>query len=76
MDAELSNDDWDVMVLHYLGVDHIGHLAGPRSPLLPVKLREMDTIIERIYNALDAADKVCISFFFCKLEHMALNVSK
>lgn len=20
---------WDVLILHYLGVDHIGHLAGP-----------------------------------------------
>jgi ethanolaminephosphotransferase len=21
---------WDVLILHYLGVDHIGHLAGPQ----------------------------------------------
>jgi hypothetical protein len=27
---ELGNDDWNTMVLHYLGLDHIGHKAGPR----------------------------------------------
>lgn len=27
---ELRNNDWNTMVLHYLGMDHIGHKAGPR----------------------------------------------
>jgi ethanolamine phosphate transferase 2 subunit G len=27
---ELVRDDWSVMVLHYLGLDHIGHKAGPK----------------------------------------------
>lgn len=27
---ELENADWNVMILHYLGLDHIGHKAGPR----------------------------------------------
>jgi hypothetical protein len=27
---ELGHDDWNTMVLHYLGLDHIGHKAGPR----------------------------------------------
>lgn len=27
---ELENDDWDGMILHYLGLDHIGHKSGPR----------------------------------------------
>lgn len=27
---ELERDDWNTMVLHYLGLDHIGHKAGPR----------------------------------------------
>jgi len=27
---ELKNDDWNTMVLHYLGLDHIGHKGGPR----------------------------------------------
>jgi ethanolamine phosphate transferase 2 subunit G len=30
LDDELANKDWDVLILHYLGLDHIGHLGGPR----------------------------------------------
>lgn len=26
---ELLNDDWSGMILHYLGLDHIGHKTGP-----------------------------------------------
>jgi ethanolaminephosphotransferase len=32
---ELQNDDWNTMVLHYLGLDHIGHKAGPRKHETP-----------------------------------------
>jgi ethanolaminephosphotransferase len=47
---ELVQTDWDMMILHYLGLDHIGHLAGPNSPLVQPKLNEMDKIIELIYK--------------------------
>lgn len=40
------------MILHYLGLDHIGHMGGPRSTLMPNKLSEMDNIIQRIVNYL------------------------
>ena len=40
------------MILHYLGLDHIGHIAGPSSPLVTPKLLEMDHIINNIYNAM------------------------
>ena len=32
---ELKNNDWSTMVLHYLGLDHIGHKGGPRRQILP-----------------------------------------
>ena len=28
---ELQNADWNAMILHYLGLDHIGHKTGPRG---------------------------------------------
>jgi ethanolaminephosphotransferase len=28
--TELAQDDWSAMIMHYLGLDHIGHKAGPR----------------------------------------------
>ena len=51
LDDELRRDDWDVMILHYLGLDHIGHLAGPGSPLVRPKLDEMDDVVKKIYTA-------------------------
>ena len=26
---ELLHDDWTALIIHYLGLDHIGHKAGP-----------------------------------------------
>ncbi|KAF8771810.1 GPI ethanolamine phosphate transferase 2 like protein [Argiope bruennichi] len=52
LESELSKKDWDIMILHYLGVDHIGHAYGPYSDLMPIKLREMDEVIKYIYNKL------------------------
>lgn len=28
--GELENEDWNTLILHYLGLDHIGHKSGPR----------------------------------------------
>ncbi|CAC5374469.1 PIGG [Mytilus coruscus] len=56
LEKELSELDFDVMVLHYLGLDHIGHIAGPFSPLIGPKLKEMDDIIRNIYQELSKKD--------------------
>ncbi|KAI0481010.1 GPI ethanolamine phosphate transferase [Xylariaceae sp. FL0804] len=50
---ELRNDDWNTMVLHYLGLDHIGHKTGPRGPSMIPKQREMDGIVRQIYEAIE-----------------------
>ena len=34
--------DWDISILHYLGLDHIGHLIGPEASSVAPKLEEMD----------------------------------
>jgi hypothetical protein len=46
------DSDWDVMFLHYLGLDHIGHLQGPRSPLMYPKQVEMNAIFENLYKTI------------------------
>lgn len=28
--SELKRSDWNGMIMHYLGLDHIGHKSGPR----------------------------------------------
>lgn len=57
LNNELHRDDWDLMVLHYLGLDHIGHIEGPKSSLIGPKLREMDDVIERLHTYLQTKVK-------------------
>jgi ethanolaminephosphotransferase len=46
-------NDWDIMIAHYLGVDHIGHShGGHNSNLMPKKLLEMDNVIKNIYETV------------------------
>ncbi|XP_072048893.1 GPI ethanolamine phosphate transferase 2-like [Amphiura filiformis] len=57
INVALENPKWDMLLLHYLGLDHIGHIGGPKSSLVPPKLREMDTIIKRIHQRLLVKDQ-------------------
>lgn len=41
---------WDILLLHYLGLDHIGHSLGGKHPEIHVKLREMDSVIDGIWR--------------------------
>lgn len=52
LDRVLKREDWDLLILHYLGLDHIGHVSGPNSPLVGPKLREMDNILKKIHISL------------------------
>lgn len=52
-----EKDEWDVMILHYLGLDHIGHKSGPQSVFMPAKQMEMDGIIKRLYNEIVESDE-------------------
>ncbi|XP_014276007.1 GPI ethanolamine phosphate transferase 2 [Halyomorpha halys] len=47
---ELTRADWDIMILHYLGLDHIGHVEGPKSMHIKPKLNEMDNVISLIFK--------------------------
>uniref|UniRef100_H3G716 Uncharacterized protein n=2 Tax=Phytophthora ramorum TaxID=164328 RepID=H3G716_PHYRM len=51
-----KSGDWDVLVLHYLGLDHVGHLRGPRSPLMKDKLQEMDGVVQLVVESVRAQD--------------------
>uniref|UniRef100_A0A3B5KRI5 GPI ethanolamine phosphate transferase 2 C-terminal domain-containing protein n=1 Tax=Xiphophorus couchianus TaxID=32473 RepID=A0A3B5KRI5_9TELE len=52
LDSTLKRDDWDVLILHYLGLDHIGHISGPHSSLVRPKLLEMDDVLKKIHSSL------------------------
>ncbi|XP_023334554.1 GPI ethanolamine phosphate transferase 3 [Eurytemora carolleeae] len=44
--------DWDILLGHYLGVDHAGHKFGPNHPEMRRKLREMNAVIEHVVDNL------------------------
>nr|UJH94431.1 GPI7 [Starmerella bombicola] len=52
-ESSTGNHKWDALILHYLGLDHIGHKGGPESVHMPEKLEEMDAIVKDIFDSLD-----------------------
>ena len=66
---ELVNEDWSAIILHYLGLDHIGHKSGPRSPNMPGKQREMDEIVREIYSAMEAHEHLKNSLLVLSGDH-------
>lgn len=51
--SQLSSRNWDAMILHFLGMDHIGHKSGPRSPLMRAKQLQMDEVVRNIFESMD-----------------------
>lgn len=43
---EIVKDDWDVLVVHFLGVDHCGHRYGPNHKEMERKLTEINTVLK------------------------------
>lgn len=55
---ELKQTDWKLIILHYLGLDHIGHVFNPfHEKFVPSKLREMDEVIKIIHIKLNEWNK-------------------
>lgn len=50
---ELRAHDWDLMIAHYLGVDHCGHSYGPLDGEMARKLSQMDQLIEELIVRMD-----------------------
>jgi len=49
--GQLSGE-WDVLIGHYLGVDHAGHKYGPNHPEMTRKLGEMNSAIQHVVQNL------------------------
>ncbi|CAG8605010.1 4777_t:CDS:1, partial [Cetraspora pellucida] len=54
---KLGNDpdssQWDVLIAHFLGVDHCGHRYGPDHPAMAEKLGQMDDMIRNVIRDID-----------------------
>ena len=45
--------EWDVLIAHFLGVDHVGHTFGPSHPAMAAKLTQMDAALRDVVEALE-----------------------
>ena len=48
-----NTTQWDVLIGHYLGVDHAGHRYGPDHAAMNAKLRQMDEVLRRVIDELE-----------------------
>ncbi|XP_061391241.1 GPI ethanolamine phosphate transferase 3 [Musca vetustissima] len=49
---ELQKEDWQVLIAHFLGVDHCGHKHGPLHEEMSRKLKEMNDIIRNVVSQM------------------------
>ncbi|XP_061118503.1 GPI ethanolamine phosphate transferase 3 [Conger conger] len=49
----MEGSDWDVLIAHFLGVDHCGHRFGPDHPAMADKLTQMDEVIRSVIGRLE-----------------------
>jgi phosphatidylinositol glycan class O len=54
-----EQDDLEVMVVHFLGVDHVGHTYGPHNEHMDAKLRQMDAALSTLLEFLDESHDTC-----------------
>jgi GPI ethanolamine phosphate transferase 3 subunit O len=46
-------EEWDVLIAHFLGVDHAGHRYGPNHEAMNDKLKQMDSVITQLVQHID-----------------------
>ncbi|WRT65563.1 uncharacterized protein IL334_002508 [Kwoniella shivajii] len=44
---------WDVLIGHFLGVDHVGHRVGPNRDTMRIKLEQMNQVLKKVVDLLD-----------------------
>jgi phosphatidylinositol glycan class O len=47
-----QHQDWDVLIGHFLGVDHCGHRYGPQHYAMKDKLQQLNDIVERVMKEI------------------------
>ncbi|ORY23418.1 phosphoethanolamine N-methyltransferase [Naematelia encephala] len=44
---------WDVLIGHFLGVDHVGHRVGPERDTMRTKLEQMNQVVRDVVELMD-----------------------
>ncbi|XP_067888820.1 GPI ethanolamine phosphate transferase 3 isoform X2 [Heterodontus francisci] len=48
----VDENEWDVLIAHFLGVDHCGHRYGPHHPAMAEKLGQMNKMLRSVIGQL------------------------
>nr|CAD7577302.1 unnamed protein product [Timema californicum] len=51
--VEIKKNDWSLLIAHFLGVDHCGHRYGPYHHEMSRKLKEMNSVISDVLEAIE-----------------------
>ncbi|XP_076350150.1 phosphatidylinositol glycan anchor biosynthesis class O isoform X2 [Tachypleus tridentatus] len=50
---EMERKDWDIIIAHFLGIDHCGHRFGPSHPEMTRKLAQINSIISSVASLIN-----------------------
>jgi phosphatidylinositol glycan class O len=59
-----KEDELEVIVSHFLGVDHVGHTYGPHDEHMTAKLNQMDAALSTTLELLDESSKCHLALIF------------
>lgn len=59
-----SSKELEVVVSHFLGVDHVGHTYGPHDKHMTEKLQEMDIALSTTLDVLDTSQNCHLALIF------------
>ncbi|GKY92061.1 hypothetical protein MPSEU_000177600 [Mayamaea pseudoterrestris] len=53
------HNDLEMVIVHFLGVDHVGHTYGPHNVHMDAKLQQMDHALANVLDQVDASNSSC-----------------
>src|ERR1700679_2961727 len=60
---EVGSEDWDVVIAHFLGVDHCGHRYGPAHPEMGRKLKQLNEVVKDVVEYINQNDDTVLFVF-------------
>jgi len=73
LETELLRSDWQLLIAHFLGVDHCGHTFGPQHPKMAEKLKQMDTVLRYVIPFVRFFSCICMLLFINQLIRKLVN---
>jgi GPI ethanolamine phosphate transferase 3 subunit O len=59
-----TESELEAVIVHFLGVDHVGHTYGPHNQHMDAKLRQMDNALQSVLQRLDESDHCHTALIF------------